>query len=160
MKNYSGIDVFINSSVIYKRYCDNKIIYYILSVLILMIAIVLVSFIYKFEIYDIYYGKVIIEDNKSFVNISVDNSFINSVKRNYLEVNDKEYKCSLVEYSDTYYLVNDDKVWNVLYECELPEILKVNNNLLEIKLNKKKTTLIKIVYEKIRRGFKNARIKR
>ena len=91
--------------------------------------------------------------------MTVDSDFISIRNRNYLEIDGKETKCKLKMFSDKYFYLNQKKYWDVTYRCELDEELNVNDNVIEVRVDKRKTTLFKELVSKIKKGVKNARVK-
>ncbi len=161
-QNLNKIDIYKHSSIIYMRKPNNKIISWITILLIGSILFGVLIFFYKYNIQNIYYARVEKndeEDDKSYIVLNVDEEFIEMKNRNYLEINNIEYKCHLLSFSNNYFLYNDKKYWEVRYECELPEELNFNSNILKVKLNYRKTTLFKELKNKVRKGLKNARTK-
>ena len=158
-KKYDDLEIFNNSSVVYMQKTNNRIISYITILLILCFIFILFAYFYKFNIFNIYYGKVYKEDDDTYLVMNVDSDFINMSKRNYLEINDKSEKCHLESFSDNYVVYNNKKYWEVTYSCELPDELNINNNVLEVKVNKRETTLFNEFIRKVNRGIKDGRIK-
>ena len=158
-KKYDDLDIYNNSSIVYMQKTSNRIISYITILLILSFSILIFSCTYKFNVFNIYYGKVYKEDDDTYLIMNVDSDFVNLSKRNYLEVNDKSVKCHLESFSDNYVIYNNKKYWEATYSCELPEELDVNNNILEIKVDKRNTTLFNELIRKVKRGIKDGRVK-
>lgn len=159
LPKFNNVDIFTNSSIIYMRKPSNKINYWINILLIGSILFGLIACFYEYTIFNIYYSKVVESDENSYVHITVDESFISSKNRNYLTLNNIDCKCHLNSLSDNYYLINNEKFWEAIYECEIPEELDIDNNILEVKINKRKTTLFKELINLFRKELKNARIK-
>ena len=153
------IDIFNNSSVIYMRKANSKIISWINILLIGSILFLALIFFYKYHIEDIYYSNVVKTEEENYIVLNVDEKFINIKNRNYLQINDEDYKCHLISFSDNYYVFNDKKYWEVRYECDIPEELNLNNNIVKVKINYRKTTLFKEFVTKIRKEVQNARTK-
>lgn len=158
-QKYDNINVYNNSSVVYMRKQNSKIISWINILLIGSVLFCIIGLKYKYSIFNIYYAKVIKNENENYVYMNVDSEFIDFKNRNYLEIDDKEYKCHLRSISDNYYIFNGKKYWDVTFNCDLPNELNVNDNLIEIKMERRKTTLLKEIFNKIRKGMKNARVK-
>jgi len=158
-KKYDDLDIFNNSSVVYMKKTNNRIISYVVILIIFSVLFLSLAFFYKFEIFNIYYGKVYEQDDETYVVLNVDSDFINISKRNYLEINNKSIKCHLNSFSDNYVVYNNKKYWEVTYECELPDELNVNNNMIEIKIDRRTTTLFNEFIKKVKRGIKNGRTK-
>lgn len=158
-QGYDTIDIYNNSSVIYFRKNDIIIPFWITLLLIGSIIFVVISCFYKYTLYNIYYGKIINVDKDNYLYLEVDEDFISIKNRNHLEINDDDYNCHLIDLSDKYYILNNKKYWNVSYECDLPEELNVNENLVKVRIDKRKTTLLKEIILKVRKGLNNERIK-
>ena len=158
-QKYDSLDMFNNSSIVYMKKTNNKIISFITILIVFSILFLLLAIFYKFEVFNIYYGKVYKEEDNTYVVFNVDSDFINVSKRNYLEINKKSIKCHLDSFSDNYILYNNKKYWEVTYSCELPEELSLDNNTLEIRIDRRSTTLFNELRRKVERGIKNGRTK-
>ena len=158
-QKYDSLDMFNNSSIVYMKKTNNKIISFITILIVFSILFLLLAIFYKFEVFNIYYGKVYKEEDNTYVVFNVDSDFINVSKRNYLEINKKSIKCHLDSFSDNYILYNNTKYWEVTYSCELPKELSLDNNTLEIRIDRRSTTLFNELRRKVERGIKNGRTK-
>lgn len=158
LQKFNDIDIFNNSSVIYKRKSSSKITSWINILLISIIIFGLIMYFYEYDISNIYYAKVLNNGDENYLYFSVDQSFISMKNRNYLEINGDEYKCHLSSFSDNYYLINNKKIWEVYFDCELPDELNVNDNLVEVRVEKRKTTLFKEMVNKLGKELKNGGI--
>ena len=158
LQKFNDIDIFNNSSVIYKRKSSSKITSWINILLIGIIIFGLIMYFYEYDISNIYYAKVLNNGDENYLYFSVDQSFISMKNRNYLEINGDEYKCHLSSFSDNYYLINNKKIWEVYFDCELPDELNVNDNLVEVRVEKRKTTLFKEMVNKLGKELKNGGI--
>ena len=158
LQKFNDIEIFNNSSVIYKRKSSSKITSWINILLISIIIFGLIMYFYEYDISNIYYAKVLNNGDENYLYFSVDQSFISMKNRNYLEINGDEYKCHLSSFSDNYYLINNKKIWEVYFDCELPDELNVNDNLVEVRVEKRKTTLFKEMVNKLRKELKNGGI--
>lgn len=159
MNKYSSINVFKNKSTIYLRKSDYKIVSWITILMVSSMLLITLSVFYKFELFTIYHAKVVKDDQDNYISVLVDNEFLKVKNRNYLEINDKEIKCHLIDVSNNYVIINNLKYWQVNYECELSDEININNNLLEIKIREKKQSLFQYILKKIRKEHENARIK-
>ena len=124
--------------------------------IVLILALLLF---YKFNIYDIYQGTITKTEEENYLYLLVDEQFNNVKNRNYLIIDKKEYSCHLLEFSDNYYLVNNSKYWDAKYECELPDEININKNNVRVSIFRRKTTLGKELFLKVRGAINNARIK-
>ena len=156
---YKKIDAFNCSKIIYLRKMPKIITIWLIIMTTLFMSTMILVFFYKFNLYDIYQGKIIKQEQDNHIELIVDEEFYNIRNRNYLIIDKKEYKCHLLDFSDNYYLINNKKYWNAKYECDLPEDLNINNNILSIYILKRETTIGKELYLKIKEEIKHARIK-
>lgn len=160
LQKFNDIDIFNNSSVIFKRKSSSKITSWISILLISSLIFCFIIYFYEYNISDIYYAKVVKNDDENYLYFSVDQSFVSMKNRNYLEINGDEYKCHFSSFSDNYYLIDNKKIWEVYFDCELPDELNINDNLVEIRIEKRKTTLFKEMVNKLRKELKNGGIKK
>ncbi len=158
-QKYDTIDAFSNSAIIFKRKASPKIISWISVLLIGSILLILTMILYQYDVYSIYYAKVVNNDEVNHLEIVVDDRFIQNENRNYLEINGNITKCHLLSVSGNYYLLDGVKYWNVIYECNLPSELNINNNVIEVKMDMGKQTLLEVLKNKIRKVVHDARIR-
>lgn len=156
---WNHIDIFNNSEIVYMRKPNNLIISWISILIIGSILFGIIIFFYKFETSVIYYGKVINVEEDNYISMAVDEEFINLKNRNYLTINNKECKCHLRSMSDNYYILNGLKYWEAIFDCEIADEININDNIIEVKIEKEKQTLFDKIVFKIRKGLKNGRIR-
>lgn len=157
-QRYNSIDIFNNSSNIYMRKPESSITTWNNVILVACFIFCLISCFYEFNIFNVYYAKVINND-ENYVYMQVDEEFMNVKNRNYLNIYDEDTKCNLVGFSDNYYFLDSKKYWEVSYKCELPEEINIDGNIIKVQVQMRKTTLFKELLKKIRGKFENARIK-
>ena len=138
---------------------SSKIISWISILFLTTLLLLTIAIFYKFEIFNIYYAKVIRDEDNSYVVFNADEDFINMRNRNFLVINEKDTRCHLIDFSDNYTVYENNKYWEVSYTCELPDELNINDNIVKIRLDKGKTTLFKMFIKKLKRGIENARVK-
>lgn len=158
-KKRNSIDIFNNSSYIYMRKPESSIATWNNIVFITCFIFCLISCFYEFNISNVYYAKIINNEEKNIVYMQVDDSFINIKNRNYLRINDEEIKCNLVDFSDKYFVLNSKKYWEVSYKCELSDEINIDGNIIKVEVQMRKTTLFKEIIRSLRRKFENERIK-
>jgi hypothetical protein len=56
-------------------------------------------------------------------------------------------------------MIDKKKYYDAKYECELPDSLNINNNIIDIYILKRKTTIGNEIVMKIKEVIKNARTK-
>ena len=158
-KKYDDINAFNNSAIIYNRKQQIFIISWISIFIISFIFFTIIVIFYKYTIFNIYYGKVVNTKEENSLYIAVDSDFVEMKNRNYLNISGEDYKCKLKKFNDKYYYIGTKKYWDVIYNCEIPSEINVNDNLIEVKVIKRKTTIFKEILAKIKKGVKNARVK-
>ena len=158
-QKYEEIDIYNNSAVIYLRKPSVKISCWVNILVFCILIFICMALFYEYKISNIYYAKVSIEEEQSYIYMTVDNSFISYKNRNYLNINGEDYPCHLESFSDNYYLVNSKKMWDVIYSCEIPENLKFDGNILQVEINVRKTTIYKEFVNKLRKELDDGRIK-
>lgn len=136
-----NIDIYNNSAIILNRKTPNIIKSWITILSILSLLFIVILFI-PFNSYNSFNGYVIIEDNKSYINLINETEFpIN--KNNKLYIKDKKYK---------YEVINIDNN-NILLNVNLDNSIKINNNVVVVNILKDRTSLFKIIINKIKKGF-------
>ena len=153
-QKYESLNIYDNSSIVYMRKASSKIISWFNILIIGSIIFGIICFKYKYNISNFYYAKVVNTDEDNYISVDVDEEFIELKNRNYLVINNDEVKCHLISFSDNYFLENSQKHWIVNYECNLSDDINVNNNLVEVEVEKRKTTLFKELCSKIRKRVK------
>lgn len=157
--NFEAIDVFNNSSIIYKRKTPNGIISWINILVIGSLIFFLIISLYEYEDYNIYKGIVVKNSEENYIYLFADDNFFPLKNRNYFIVENKKCRGHVVLISDDYYIMNNSKYRKVNIECELPKDLNIDKNVLDIKVDKGKVTILKKVIRKIKKGINNGKIK-
>lgn len=136
------LDIYNNSAIILERKTPKKIISWITILIILIISVVVFSMV-PFNIYKPFIGKVNITNNQNLVilNLSYSDFPVNHYNKLYIE--NKEYEYSVVSIEDN----------TVLLEINLDEGLKTQNNIVNVNILKDRTTIFKIIINKIKKGF-------
>ena len=135
------IDEYKNSKVLFisKNSFSNN---WIIVLLTIFVVIIIFSFI-PFNIYKNYKGLVTLEGKQSYINLMLESSDFPINKFNKLYINGILYEYSIEEISENI----------VKIKTNLKENIKLQNNILLVSVLKDRTTLIKIVEEKIKKGF-------
>ncbi len=153
------IDIFNNAQIIFDRKLESKIYIWVIVLIVISGLFIFISLFYRYETYDIYYGKVVNDTEDNYLTFTVGEDFISKKNRNYLIINDEDIKCHLLKMSDNYYLIDGSKYWDVFFECELGQELNFNSNVLEVKIDNGSTTLYQYFIAKLRKVVKSGRIK-
>ena len=137
-----NIDIYNNSAVILNNKNPSLIKYWI-TILIILCLLFLVLLFIPFNIYSNYIGHVILKQNETYINITLDKSDFPINKDNKLYIKDKSYKYNVIHIEDNSVLIN----------IKLEENIRINNNILVVNILKNRTTIFKIVKNKIKKGF-------
>lgn len=132
------IDIYNDSAIILNRKTPKCIVSWI-TILILLFIICFILFSIPFNIYNSVIGQVILVDNDYYV--LVDSSDFPLNKKLYIK--DKCY---------SYKIIKKDN--NILLKLDLDDSLKSNNNIILIHTQSNRTTVFKILKEKIKKGVK------
>lgn len=137
-----NIDIYNNSAKIFERKTPKSVISWITILIILFVLFIIISFI-PFNIYKNYIGKII--DNKipSNIQINVNKSDFPIRKDRILYIEDIKYNYKIKHiYSD-----------KVIIELKIDDSINIKDNLLQLNILYDKTTLGRIIINKIKKGF-------
>lgn len=137
---YGNIDIYNNSSIILERRMPNKIISWIMVLILFSIFLVIISFI-PINIFKTYSGYVTLENNNQYINLVMNSNDLID-KKGILYVKNKSIN----------YEFNSIKE-NIITVLIDNKYLLVPNELIKINLLYDKTTLLKLIRNKILKGF-------
>lgn len=137
-----NIDIYNNSAIILNNKIPSFINSWIIILIVLSSLFIVISLI-PFNIYSTYNGIVIENDKKFYISLKLEKSDFPITKNNKLYIKDKNYKYEILSIED-----ND-----VLISLKLKDDIKINNNIVVINILKNRTTLYKIIKNKIKKGF-------
>lgn len=137
-----NLDIFNDSSIILNKKTPKKITSWITILIILIFIFIIFSFI-PFNIYKPLIGYVDITNNSSYLVLDVDNSDFPLNKNNELYIKNKKYDYKIIKISED----------NVILDINLENKLKIQNNIIAANFLKERTTLFKIIKNKIKKGF-------
>jgi len=137
-----NIDIYNSSAIILESEVPSFIKYWIIILVILCILFITISFI-PFNIYNAYTG-IVIQNNKEFyISLILEKSDFPINKNNKLYIKNNSYKYKILN-------IEDD---NVLISVKLEDDIKINNNIVAVNILKDRTTLYKIIKNRIKKGF-------
>lgn len=146
------IDVFDNSAVIMMRKSPPKIISWITIITISLIAFLIVSIFYKYNRYTNYIGTIVKEDEQYYVKLFIEENKIITFSDSKLLINSKVVEYQIETISKNYYLnEHSEKMYEVSLRCVLPQNLIIANNLVQLRFESLKTTIMHNVIENIKR---------
>lgn len=137
-----NIDIYNNSAIILSNKTPNFINSWIIILVILSLLFIVISFI-PFNIYSTYNGFVIHDDKEYYISLNLEKSDFPISKNNKLYIKDKNYKYEILS-------IKDD---NVIIGINLKDDIKINNNIVVVNILKNRTTLFKIIKNKMKKGF-------
>ncbi|MBR6690365.1 MAG: hypothetical protein IKL65_03440 [Bacilli bacterium] len=136
------LDIYNDSAIILDKKAPKKIISWITILIVLSIIFVIFSFV-PFNVYKPLVGYIDIKGNDSYIVLSLNNSDFPINKDNKLYIKNKQYNFKIVK-------VQEDKL---VIKINLDNNLKVENNIITVNILKNRTTLFKIIKNKIKKGF-------
>ena len=136
------LDIYNDSAIILEKKTPKKIISWI-TILMVLLSLFVVFSIIPFNIYKPVYGKVNITDNKTFVILNFSGSDFPFDKSNKLYIKNKEYTYKVVSVEDNF----------ILLDINLEDNLKIQNNIITMNILKDRTTIFKIIKNKIKKGL-------
>ena len=134
-----NIDIYNNSRVILNKKMP-KIITSWLTILIILLILLIIFCNIKFNIYKNLKGIVIIKDNDTFIQTILNKSDFELSKKDLLYIKDKKYKYEIINIENNI----------ALLKIDIPDDLKIEDNVININILKERTTLFKIIKRKIK----------
>lgn len=142
--------IFNNFSYIINKKTSIAIIVWILFLIVGLTLFLLISFTYKYYIYDSYLGYIKKIDNSFYTIIYVPQNEISDLSESDLLVDKKEYSFKIINISEEYYTINNNLCYQVILDFNLSEKYLIENNIIEINFRKEKTT----IFNEIKKGIK------
>lgn len=136
------IDIYNDSAIILEKKTPKKIISWITILIILTLIFLLISFT-PFNLYKTSVGYVDIVDNNSYIVLPISERDFPVYKNQKLFIKNKKYNYKIVK-------LESDKL---ILKINLDNNLKIQNNIVKLNILKDRTTLFKIMKNKIKKGF-------
>lgn len=137
-----NIDIYNNSAILLNNKTPSIIKSWIIILIILSLLFIVIMFI-PFNIYKNYNGYVIIENNKSYINLIANEIDFPINKNNKLYIEEDNYKYEIINIENN----------NIVLSIKLKDDIKINNNIVTVNVLKERTTLFKMIRKKIKKGF-------
>ena len=137
-----NLDIYNDSAIILDNKTPKKIISWITILIMLLILFLIFSFI-PFNVYKPLIGYVEIKDNNSYLILDINESDFPINKDNKLYIKNEKYDYKIIS-------VKDNKL---IISINLSNNLKINGNTITVNILKNRTTLFKIIKNKIKKGF-------
>jgi len=149
-----NIDIFYNSEIILKRK-SFKIQYYIIFMSISIIIISLFLCFYKYQPYMYLQATVVKEDNSYYLKTYILEEKITDINSTYAIINGKRKKYEVKNISEHFILdEKNNKYYEIIISSEIDSKLIIDNNIVDINIELSKTTFVKKIIEKIKKGIK------
>ena len=142
--------IFNNFSYIINKKTSIAIIVWILFLIVGLTLFLLISFTYKYHIYDSYLGYIKKIDNSFYTIIYVPQNEISDLSESDLLVDKKEYSFKIINISEEYYAINNNLCYQVILDFNLSEKYLIENNIIEINFKKEKTTIFNEIKKRIK----------
>lgn len=137
-----NINIYNNSAMILNKKTPKQV-YSWITILILLVIISIILFSIPFNIYKTYLGSLILDNDKTYIKLSLNNNDFPIKKKNKLYIENDCYN---------YEVININNL-EVLLSINLKDEIRINNNLVVVNVLKKRTSVFKIIKEKIKKGF-------
>lgn len=137
-----NINIYNNSAMILNKKTP-KLVYSWITILILLIIVSIILFLIPFNIYKTYLGSLILDNDKAYIKLSLNNNDFPIKKKNKLYIENDCYN---------YEVININNL-EVLLSINLKDEIRINNNIVVVNVIKNRTTVFKIIKEKIKKGF-------
>lgn len=137
-----SIDIFNNSANILYNKKPNSIKSWI-TILILLFIFMLIVINIPYSKYEIYQSKVIKIDGVSYLKVRIDEVETPIYNNNNLYINYKKYLYKIKEIND-----ND-----IIIDINIPKSINIEGNIINIEIEKTKTTVLKKILKRIMKGL-------
>ena len=137
-----------NISYVLKKQTPKLIKYWLIIIIISLIIIFVILLKYKYYKCFNYVGYVKKVEN-FLVYIYVKEENISSINDSKIFIDNKEYSFNVMNISDDYYLVDNDNYYLMELDIPLEPKYLINNNIINIIVKEKQTTLLKEIGGKI-----------
>lgn len=137
-----NIDIYNDSAIILNNTSLSIVKSWIIILIILSLLFISISFI-PFNIYKTYSSYVIIENNESYLGLTVNKNDFPINKKDILYIKNDKYKYNIMTIEDN----------NIILRVNLKEDIKINNNVVIVNILKDRTSIFKILKNKIKKGF-------
>lgn len=137
-----NIDIYNNSAIILNRKTPKSIISWITILILLLILLTIFLFV-PFNVYKTYSGYVSIDNDYSYLNLFINISDFPINKSNNLYIKNDKYKYEIIS-------INEGEV---KLKVNLEDKLRFENNIVIVNILKERTTVLKMLKSKIKKGF-------
>jgi len=129
---------------------DNIVITWIMLLIIFLLIFLNIAFNYKYEICDKYVGYVKKIEDEFKVVLYVLESEVSNLNKSSLLVDSLKYDFSIDSISYEYYIIENEKYYEVILYVKLDDSYLIDNNIINVVIKKDVTTL----YNEFKKGMK------
>lgn len=140
-----NVDIYNTDIILNKKSNVYTIIWIIFLVIFLSLSLLICIF-YRFYEYETCLGYVRKNEDYKLILYLKDFSKLNSYEL-YLENEKLEF--SIYSISSDYYIIDGSNYYEIVLNVNLPNIYKIDNNILKLKIKKEETTYLKKVKEEL-----------
>lgn len=137
-----NLDIYNDSAIILDKKTPRKIISWVTILIILFLLFIIFMFV-PFSVYKTFIGNVSIIDDNSYLILDLDSGDFPIDKYKKLYIKSKKYDYEIIG-------IEDNKL---ILSINLDDNLKIDKNIITVNILKDKTTLFKLIKNKIKKGF-------
>ena len=138
----------MNKSLVVNKKSSLLVVIWLLSLIILFISFFIVFKYYRFNTYETSLGYVKkIEDDYKIVTYL---KKFDKLKNYNIILDNKTYEFEIESISEDYYIIDGSNYYEIIITMNLNDTYKINNNILNLKFEKEKTTIYKLIKEGIK----------
>lgn len=143
---FDNVDYIINKK-------DNNIIKVWLMIILLLLTMILnISLFYEYKIFKTYQATVINQNNNYYLNLYLTDEQLIKFNNKSIYIDKKLVNKKIISISSDYILTELGKFRLVTLETEIKETDKIVNNIIEIIVQERKTTVMKELVAKLLEG--------
>lgn len=143
---FNKVDILINEK-------NNNIIKIWLMIILLLLTIIIsVSLFYEYKIIKIHQATVVSQNDNYFLNIYLKDEELVKFNQKKIYIDNKAVDKKIIFISSEYILTELGKFRLVTIETNIKEIDRINNNIIEIKIHERNTTIMKELIHKLAKG--------
>ena len=143
---FEKVDLVINRK-------DNNIVKIWLMIILLFLTVVIsISMFYEYKVIKIYQATVDNQNNNYYLNLYLTDKELLKFNQKKIYIDDEMVNKKVIAISADYILTEIGKFRLVTLETTINEIDKINNNVIEIKVHERNTTIMKELIDKLTEG--------
>lgn len=125
---------------------------WLMIVLLLLTTIISVSLFYEYKVIKTYQATVVNQNNNYYLNLYLTDEDVLKFNQKKIYIDNKLVNKKVIAISSEYILTEIGKFRLVTLETIINEFDKINNNVIEIKIHERDTTIMKELIDKLVEG--------